>query len=362
MKSVLFKDFTLKIDKTKTVYDNLEIIHNHSFFFKSINPSYLDDKKVELNIKVAFAENNEDEFTYLISLMKNSDYLNKELTEILEKSLVELISYKNKVEQQFETISPSVIHINRLPLIVNSFGREEELLNMKVSFHRKIKNNILIVGNPGVGKTTLVQEFCSKFNKNILCLSIPNVLSGTRYRGEFEEKVTQVLNVADMFSIPIFIDEIHTIVSAGKVEGGVSFSDILKPLICNPNLPVIGATTLEEVSYILKDKALNRRFVKMELKEFKTKYIKENFSSFVNIVVQEKYQIPTMDASKLSSLLIDKKDVIVKKLDEITDSYYPDKLIDYLDYTCALYVTNSGTLDFDSYFSTSILSYSQDYN
>ena len=161
----------------------------------------------------------------------------------------------------------------------NVIAREKELNEIIEILCRKNKNNPILIGPAGVGKTALVEELAYRINekkvpeellnKKIISVNLAELISGTRYRGEFEEKM-QVL-IKEFESNPnliLFIDEIHTLVGAGGAEGAIDASNIMKPYLARNKIKCIGATTLEEYNKtILVDKALNRRFYKIEINE-----------------------------------------------------------------------------------------------
>ena len=137
---------------------------------------------------------------------------------------------------------------------------------------RRGKNNPLLIGEAGVGKTAIVEELARRIvndnvpkalkGKTIISLAMANLVAGTKYRGEFEERVSKILKeLEDNDDIIIFIDEIHTIVGAGGAEGAIDASNIVKPSLARGKIQLIGATTTYEYhTFIEKDKALNRRF------------------------------------------------------------------------------------------------------
>ncbi|QUE87975.1 AAA family ATPase [Exiguobacterium alkaliphilum] len=197
-------------------------------------------------------------------------------------------------------------------------GRESELEFLKLSISRKIKNNLIIVGNPGVGKTSLVQEFASNSKTKIFVLELNRVLSNTKYRGSFEEKLTRLLDIAIQKRIAIFIDEIHILLSGGKAEGGFSAADLIKPYLTDPSLVIIGATTTDEYEIIASDKALERRFNIIYLDNMPKQTIKNIYLQLVNEL-------------QINSLSIDDFENVFQQLNNITNRNYPDKLIDFLD-------------------------------
>ena len=151
-------------------------------------------------------------------------------------------------------------------------GRDKEIDNIIEVLLRKKKSNPLLIGPAGVGKTAIVEELARRIsakevpfpllNKKIIELPMGDLVSGTKYRGEFEERLTKIIKeVIKNKNIILFIDEVHTMVNAGGAEGAINASDILKPYLARGDLKVIGATTTEEYErFIAKDKALERRF------------------------------------------------------------------------------------------------------
>ena len=157
-------------------------------------------------------------------------------------------------------------------------GRDEEIRNITRVLSRKTKNNPVLIGEPGVGKTAIVEGLAERIvkgdvpnslkNKTIWELDMASLIAGAKYRGEFEERLKKVLNEVKKSEgeIIMFIDEIHTIVGAGNSEGGMDTSNILKPMLARGEIKVIGATTLNEYrKYIEKDGALERRFQKVKV-------------------------------------------------------------------------------------------------
>lgn len=162
---------------------------------------------------------------------------------------------------------------------IHSFIEDEEVEALIKGLNKVKKNNILLIGKAGVGKTALVEGLCRLMNlgevpkflkdKHIIEFSLGGAISGTKYRGEFEKKVQKAL---DYFSqrddVIIFIDEIHNIVGTGKAEGAIGAGDMFKPYMARNTLKLIGATTISEYKKnIKKDRALNRRFSKVLVKE-----------------------------------------------------------------------------------------------
>jgi len=217
-------------------------------------------------------------------------------------------------------------------------GREEEINRVVEILSRRTKNNPLLLGEAGVGKTSIVEELANRIinnqipknlkNKRILSLSMASLVAGTKYRGEFEERIGKILKeVENNDDIILFIDEIHTLVGAGGAEGAIDASNILKPALARGKIRLIGATTTQEYKECMeKDKALGRRFQVVNIKEpdhDKVKAILEKlkpiYESFHGVVVPD----------DVLNLLIDLSDRY------IYDRKQPDKAIDILDEVCA---------------------------
>lgn len=217
-------------------------------------------------------------------------------------------------------------------------GREDEILRMIEILSRRTKNNPLLLGEAGVGKTAIVEELSRRIvegmvpnalkGKRILSLSMAGMVAGTKYRGEFEERVGKILKeVENNSDILLFIDEIHTLVGAGGAEGAIDASNILKPALARGKLKLIGATTTQEYKECIeKDKALERRFQLIYVEEPKKDKI-------YDILVKLKPIYEGFHGVKI-------KDDILKLIIELSDKYIhdrrqPDKAIDVLDEVCA---------------------------
>ena len=159
----------------------------------------------------------------------------------------------------------------------NIIGREDEIERIIQILSRRTKNNPCLIGEPGVGKTAIVEGLAERIvsgevpenlkDKRIVSIDISGMVAGAKYRGDFEERIKKVLNeVKKVGDVILFIDEIHTIVGAGAAEGAIDAANILKPLLARGEIQLIGATTIEEYrKYIEKDSALERRFQQEDL-------------------------------------------------------------------------------------------------
>lgn len=218
-------------------------------------------------------------------------------------------------------------------------GRKKEIEKVVQVLSRRQKNNPVLVGEPGVGKSAIVEGLSQLivtnqvpeqlYNKRVFSVDLPGMLAGTRYRGDFEEKLKNLLDtVMEDGDIVLFIDEIHTLVGAGgSTEGSMDAANILKPLLARGDLQVVGATTIEEYrKYIEKDSALERRFTPIFVEEPSEKDAIEIIRG-LRPKYEEHHEIVITDeaieaAVKLSSRYI-------------TDRYLPDKAIDLVDEAAA---------------------------
>lgn len=203
---------------------------------------------------------------------------------------------------------------------------------------QKNKNNPLLIGEAGVGKTAIVEELSKRItdemvptaliNKRIISISMASLIAGTKYRGEFEERINKMLSeIEESKDIILFIDEIHTLVGAGGAEGAIDASNILKPFLARGKIRLIGATTTEEYKkYLEDDRALARRFQTVVIEEPKTEATFEILKKIAPIY--ENYHGVTI------------KDDVLKTIVELSNKYIynrkqPDKAIDILDEACA---------------------------
>ena len=226
-------------------------------------------------------------------------------------------------------------HEKRLDPVV---GRETEIQRVIQVLSRRTKNNPCLIGEPGVGKTAIIEAIAQRIeagevpetmlDKRIFILDLTSTVAGSKYRGEFEERIKRIINeVQAAGNIILFIDEIHTIIGAGSAEGSMDASNILKPSLARGQIQIIGATTINEYrKNIEKDAALERRFQPIMVDEPSVEDtitilngLKDTYEKYHNVVISEE----GIDAAaKLSERYIN-------------DRYLPDKAIDLIDEACA---------------------------
>ena len=284
---------------------------------------------------------------------ENSDKDNKELDEYY--LLSSLLSYKDGIG--YSIVNNMGIDLDALTLelnnqgILNEFGkvlndeitdkiylRDKEITNIMEILLRKNKNNPLLIGHAGVGKTALVKELARRINigdvpvelknKKIISVQVSTLISGTKYRGEFEARVNDLIKECiKNKNIILFIDEIHTIMKTGSSEGAIDAGNILKPYLCNGDIKIIGATTISEYNeYIKKDQALLRRFTPIMVNEPSLKDME-----FILNKVKKSYE-------EYYKLKINKNIVnyIISNTDKYMPNLYnPDKSIEVLDTVCS---------------------------
>jgi len=258
------------------------------------------------------------------------EFMNKELDNM---------KYKNKKKLSVYDHAVDLCEKARLGKIDPVIGRDEEINRLIEILSRRNKNNPLLIGEAGVGKTAIVEALALKIvkkevpstllDKKILSISMANLVAGTKYRGEFEERINKIIKEIEANpNLIIFIDEMHSLVGAGGAEGAIDASNIFKPSLARGKFKLIGATTIKEYKdTIEKDKALDRRFQTIlvkepnleETKNILTK-IKPIYESYHNVIVP---------------------DIIISDIVNLSNKYIynrqnPDKSIDILDEVCAM--------------------------
>lgn len=301
--------------------------------------SYIPWGKIEFNV-------NESLYDFLKHNIGNRGFKNENEFKKAEKLLQTIKKYSTPIGVPYMSDLTYQICTGKLsPILI---GRENELNRIINILCKKNKNNPVLIGEPGVGKTALVYALAKKIVTNqigiklqdyhILEFDISSSVAGTKYRGDFEERINKILKELTKLTdsgkkVILFIDEIHTIVGAGGAEGGMDLSAILKPFLLNPSVKTIGTSTLKEYRTIESDKALERRFDTIMVNE-------PSFDETVAILtglkpsLQEFHQLTIADSTIESAVTLSKR--------YIPERFLPDKAIDLLDEACAI-KANSGT-------------------
>ncbi len=287
---------------------------NKDNFINETNKYIRKDKNISMPTytpllkKIILESTNKNEITLrnvVLNILKNSDgiaitILNNQKVNI--NKLINKIS-KDKTLKYGINLNEKVKSKKYIPIV----GRKKEINELIEALCKKDKNNAILVGEAGVGKTAMVEALAYKINKNevpkelqnkrIIEISMSSVISGTRYRGEFEEKMEKIIDeFKENDDYILFIDEIHTMVGTGGTDGAIDASNILKPSLARNEIKCIGATTTREYNKsFLKDKALNRRFQTINIEEPSEsetlnilKSVKKHYEDFHNVKISSK--------------------------------------------------------------------------
>ena len=264
--------------------------------------------------------------------------MNINMNRLAEDILTDEIVIKKNEKLLLDEIGINMCEKAKLKKYDPVIGRDNEINRVIGILLRKNKNNPLLIGEAGVGKTAIVEEVANRIvsghvpyklkNKIIYSISMSVLVAGTKYRGEFEEKINKILDEAkNNENIILFIDEVHTLMGAGGAEGAIDASNIIKPYLARGDIKVIGATTINEYSKFIEiDKALDRRFQKV--------YIEEAPHNLVMNILMELKPI----YEKYHEVVLNKN--IIERIVNYSNKYIfngkePDKSIDLLDEVCA---------------------------
>lgn len=324
----------------KSVISDIKMKANndkHDIFFMEYDESFKGLLEEAQKESKDFKEDKVSLNTMLIAFLKNISGLCYKIFKENGVDISQLLALVIKSQRKHSDLDKIIdLHdlssIKKDPLI----GRKKELQQLTVALRRRNKPNAILIGAPGVGKTAIVEELAHLLaenkipgleNKRIYELDIASVVGGTKYRGEFEEKLKRIIkNVNEDGNAILFIDEIHNIIKAGGAEGAIDASNILKPYLARGEIQIIGATTLEEYHNIFeKDKALNRRFQLIYVNP-STKEETVEILNQLKPLYEDYYKI------RINNELMD---YIVEVAEEfVPNQSFPDKALDILDNSC----------------------------
>lgn len=336
-------------EKNITYEDLLGSLDNITVIHKVTNKTLtFTDKFQEIILKSEeFAENNDSDYVFdehiFYSLLDDNENIATEMLKMLNCDIEKL---KNDVEEIFnmytnedeidESPFPFLINLSKQAMVHPFVKRSNYIERINYILDKKQKNNPLLIGSAGVGKTAIVEGLSlMRTKETIYQLDLGGAVAGTKYRGELEEKILKVMNFIKEKQAILFIDEIHNIVGAGSNDGSLDIANILKPYLSRTDLSVIGATTLEEYyRFIEKDKALMRRFqtifIDEPTKEETKKIIlgiKETYEKFHNFTITNEEIDEIINQSSLYLPQKNFPDKAIDILDEIGARYSPSKQI-----------------------------------
>ena len=320
-------------DKTKYLYQREKKIKKVEY---SLEAKQILQDSIKLGMKNKETLVSIETFSYVLLNSKST------VSELLINLGIDLdiiikkLSSLNK--RKSELLSITDLHLlgmnNKDPLI----GRDNEIIQLIYALSRRNKPNAILIGEPGVGKTAIVEELGKRLinnqipllkNKLIYELDLASTVSGTKYRGEFEEKLKKIIKkVKEDGNAILFIDEIHNVIKAGGAEGAIDASNILKPYLARGEIQIIGATTFEEFNDSFeKDKALKRRFQIIDVNEPSVSEV-ETILYKIKPIYEDYYSISIGD--DLIPMIVNLSN------DYILNQRFPDKAIELLDNSCVI--------------------------
>ena len=289
----------------------------------------------------------DDEFNLAVQILKK---LNINLGRLQDKAVIACTSMSGEVKQPKKTptldkYSRDLTRLASEGKLDNVVGREKEIQRAVQILSRRTKNNPCLIGEPGVGKTAIVEGIALKIHnrkisgnllgKRLVSVDMSSMVAGTKYRGEFEERLKKILDeVTEAENIILFIDELHIIIGAGAAEGSIDAANILKPLLARGEIQLIGATTIEEYrKHIEKDSALERRFQPINVEQPTED---ECYKILVGLrEYYEKHHGVKITDESLSA-------AVSMSVRYIQDRFLPDKAIDLVDEAASRIKINSG--------------------
>ena len=335
-----FGDVDLMIDELLLTPRTKHLLEISAKEAQNFSHAYINPEHILLAL---LKENDGVAYTLLSQFDNDMSLIKKDIISFLENTGDEHISEDNNenLNKDNPVLKKYSVNMTKLakeekfdPLV----GRDKEIQRVLEILCRRAKNNPCLIGEPGVGKTAIIEGLAQKIiygnipeilkDKQIYSLDISNIIAGAKYRGEFEERLKKIVEeVKENKNIILFIDEIHTIIGAGGAEGAIDASNILKPFLARGEIQCIGATTIDEYrKHIEKDLALERRFQPVTVNE-------PNKEETLNILrgLKEKYEIH--HKIKISDEAL--KAAVEMSERYIVDRYMPDKAIDLIDEAAA---------------------------
>lgn len=345
---LVYNEITEIIGKSKKLNQNTlgftprtkRVIENSFKEAKKNNSDYIGTEHILLGI---IKEGDSIAVRILLNLNINTQKLYNDILKLTNEDITEISRTKeilNK-EKSKNTLTPT---LNQYGIDLTKqakegkldpvIGRSSEIERVIQILSRRNKNNPCLIGEPGVGKTAVIEGLAEKIidgdvpdilkNKKIVTIDISSMVAGAKYRGDFEERIKKVLNeVKKVEDIILFIDEIHTIVGAGSAEGAIDAANILKPMLARGEIQLIGATTTNEYrKYIEKDSALERRFSKVDVNE-PTKEETIEILKGLRDKYESHHSLKITDEAITSAVELSSR--------YINDRFLPDKAIDLID-------------------------------
>ena len=300
-----------------SIFKDIELIPDEILVFLSIDISFVTTKVLhylcdsEADVASPYDESSMQEVVMASQQRANFPILEKYASNLTQRAL------ENKLDPVF--------------------GREKEIARLEDILNRRKKNNAIIIGESGVGKTAVVEALVQNIiankssyflnSKIFYELNLSSMIAGTKYRGEFEARIKKIIEEAKDESIILFIDEIHTLIGAGDAEGGLDAANILKPALSNGEITVIGATTFKEYRQkFVKDKALQRRFQPLTVNA-------PSKEETLKILLRKKTIYEDYHSVRISDEILN--DIVNYSEQYMADSQFPDKAIDLMDLACS---------------------------
>ncbi len=335
-----FGDVDLMIDELLLTPRTKHLLEISAKEAQNFSHAYINPEHILLAL---LKENDGVAYTLLSQFDNDMSLIKKDIISFLENTGDENISEDNSENLNKDNLVLKKYSVNMTKLAKEErfdplVGRDKEIQRVLEILCRRAKNNPCLIGEPGVGKTAIIEGLAQKIiygnipeilkDKQIYSLDISNIIAGAKYRGEFEERLKKIVEeVKENKNIILFIDEIHTIIGAGGAEGAIDASNILKPFLARGEIQCIGATTIDEYrKHIEKDLALERRFQPVTVSE-------PNKEETLKILrgLKEKYE--THHKIKISDEAL--KAAVEMSERYIVDRYMPDKAIDLIDEAAA---------------------------